>query len=67
MFNYKRNVHFSGEKCKKLTKTARSGPNITTVTTEPNKAIEGDHLKTFKNIESLAECINICHMTRNTS
>ena len=44
-----------------------SGPNITTVSVETDKKITGEHLKTFKNIESLEECINICHMTRNIS
>ena len=34
---------------------------------QANMAIEGEHLKTFKNIETLEECINICHMTRNGS
>ena len=60
-------INSSGEKCKKFSKIAASGPNITTVTVETDKKISGEHLKTFQNIESLQECINICHMTRNIS
>ena len=57
-------IKFSGENCKKFAKIPKSGPNITSVTVETNVAILGDHLKTFKNIEKLEDCINICHMTR---
>ena len=41
-----------------------AGPNMTEVTMIENKSVVGEHLLTYQNIDSVQDCINICHMTR---
>ena len=57
-------IKSSGKQCKHSSVVLNSGPNMTKVTMEENMMVEGDHLITYKNIDTLHDCINICHMTK---
>ena len=56
--------YFSGSQCRHRSLVVNSGPNITMVTMEDDMSVSGTHLITYKNIGSVQDCINICHMTK---